>query len=38
PSFSLNGFDVHPKYLAIIHKADGYAYSYTKGDGAPLGH
>ncbi|KAF0248018.1 MAG: HNH endonuclease [bacterium] len=33
PSFSLNGFDVHPKYLAIIHKADGYAYSYTKGDG-----
>jgi 5-methylcytosine-specific restriction endonuclease McrA len=33
PSFSLNGFDVNPKYLTIIHKADGYSYSFKKGDG-----
>ncbi len=33
PCFSLNGFDVHPKYLSIIHKADGYSYSYTRGGG-----
>jgi 5-methylcytosine-specific restriction endonuclease McrA len=26
PSFSLNGFDVHPKYLTILQKSDGYAY------------
>jgi hypothetical protein len=26
PSFRLNGFDVHPKYLKRIHKADGYEY------------
>lgn len=25
-SFRLNGFDVHPKYLTVIHKKDGYAY------------
>lgn len=27
PSFSLNGFDVHAKYLTILQKGDGYAYS-----------
>ena len=26
-SFSLNGFDVHPKYLKRIHRRDGYHYS-----------
>lgn len=26
PSFKLNSFDVHPKYLRIIQKADGYEY------------
>ncbi len=26
-SFRLNGRDVHPKYLTVIHKKDGYAYS-----------
>ena len=26
PSFTLNGFDVHPKYLKQIHRADGYEY------------
>lgn len=26
PSFKLNGFGVHPKYLKIIHRQDGYAY------------
>jgi len=25
-SFRLNGFDVHPKYLKILHHADGYNY------------
>jgi 5-methylcytosine-specific restriction endonuclease McrA len=29
PSFQLNGVDVHPKYLTLIHRADGY--EYTKG-------
>jgi len=33
PSFSLNGFDAHPRYLSIIHRADGYSYSFAKGDG-----
>jgi 5-methylcytosine-specific restriction endonuclease McrA len=28
PSFKLNGFDVHPKYLRLIQRADGYAYAY----------
>ena len=28
PSFRLNGFDVHPKHLVVIHKADGYEYSF----------
>jgi hypothetical protein len=32
PSFRLNGFDVHPKYLTIIHYADGY--EYLKGEKA----
>ena len=27
PSFRLNGFDVHPKHLTLIHHADGYAYT-----------
>ncbi|MBE3557560.1 MAG: RRXRR domain-containing protein, partial [Firmicutes bacterium] len=27
PSFMLNGFDVHPKYLTILQRGDGYAYS-----------
>jgi hypothetical protein len=26
PSFGLNGFDVHPKYLRRIHHSDGYEY------------
>src|SRR5215475_9729937 len=26
PSFGLNGFDAHPKYLKQIHRADGYEY------------
>ena len=26
PSFTLNGFDVHPKYLKRIHGADGFEY------------
>lgn len=26
PSFKLNGFDVHPKYLTLLQKADGYNY------------
>jgi len=26
PSFRLNGFDVHPKHLTIIQRADGYEY------------
>ncbi|MBI3329673.1 MAG: hypothetical protein HYZ81_23575 [Nitrospinae bacterium] len=26
PSFKLNGFDVHPKYLSVLHRSDGYAY------------
>ncbi|EGL83627.1 HNH endonuclease [Caldalkalibacillus thermarum TA2.A1] len=27
PSFRLNRFDVHPKYLRIVHKNDGYGYA-----------
>jgi hypothetical protein len=30
PSCRLNGIDVHPKYLSILHQADGY--SYEKGE------
>jgi 5-methylcytosine-specific restriction endonuclease McrA len=26
PSFTLNGFDVHPKYLKRIHRSDGFKY------------
>jgi 5-methylcytosine-specific restriction endonuclease McrA len=26
PSFRLSGFDVHPKYLTILHRSDGYEY------------
>jgi len=26
PSFALNGFDVHPKYLKRIHRSDGFNY------------
>lgn len=28
PSFRLNGFDVHPKYLTILQRGDGYEYTY----------
>ncbi len=27
PSFKLNGFDVHPKYLTMLWQADGYSYA-----------
>jgi 5-methylcytosine-specific restriction endonuclease McrA len=27
PSFRLNGINVHPKYLRVIHHADGYDYT-----------
>lgn len=27
PSFRLNGFEVHPKYLRCLQKGDGYAYA-----------
>lgn len=26
PSFTLNGFDVHPKHLKKVHRSDGYQY------------
>jgi len=26
PSFALKGFDVHPKYLKVLHRSDGYSY------------
>jgi len=26
PSFTLNGFDVHPKHLKRIHRSDGFNY------------
>jgi 5-methylcytosine-specific restriction endonuclease McrA len=26
PSFKLNGFDVHPKYLRVLQRCDGYEY------------
>ena len=36
PSFKLNGFDVHPKYLRLIQRADGYAYGYqSEGAASP---
>lgn len=27
PSFMLNGFDVHPRYLKVLRRADGYEYT-----------
>lgn len=30
PSFTMNGSYVHPKYLTVLHRADGYEYSYKK--------
>ena len=36
PSFQLNGIDVHPKYLTLIQRADGYAYQ-KGGLGFPTG-
>lgn len=30
PSFRLNGIDVHPKYLTLLQRADGYAYTQRK--------
>lgn len=30
PKFQLNRFDVHPKYLRKVHRADGYGYAFTK--------
>ena len=34
PSFKLSSseksFDVHPKYLTVVHKADGYEYSFAR--------
>lgn len=32
PAFKLNGFDVHPKYLTLVQRADGYGYSTKKGE------
>ena len=29
PSFLLNGFDVHPKYLVILQRGDGYEYKFS---------
>jgi 5-methylcytosine-specific restriction endonuclease McrA len=28
PSYTLNGFDVHPKHLKRIHRSDGFAYAF----------
>ena len=30
PSFRLNGFDVHPRTLTLVQRADGYAYGFGK--------
>jgi 5-methylcytosine-specific restriction endonuclease McrA len=40
PSFKLNGFDAHPKYLKQIHRADGYEYriGIENGSGANVRH
>jgi 5-methylcytosine-specific restriction endonuclease McrA len=35
PSFKLNGFDVHPKYLTLVQRADGYAYATRKESASP---
>jgi len=38
PSFRLNGFDVHPRTLTRIQRADGYAYAERKeGAASPAG-
>ena len=38
PSFRLNGIDVHPKYLTLLQRADGYAYATrTEGAASPAG-
>ncbi|WP_205664683.1 RNA-guided endonuclease IscB [Ammonifex thiophilus] len=31
PGFRLNGFDVHPKHLRLLQRADGYEYDWVKG-------
>jgi 5-methylcytosine-specific restriction endonuclease McrA len=31
PSFRLNGIDVHPRYLTLLQKGDGYEYSCVGG-------
>jgi RRXRR protein/HNH endonuclease len=42
PWFRLNGIDVHPKYLTIVQRADGYAYAFgsreerTEGAASPV--
>ncbi len=30
PMFKMGGFDVHPKYLKLVQRADGYAYGERK--------
>ncbi|MDA8344880.1 MAG: hypothetical protein M0Z66_05280 [Thermaerobacter sp.] len=35
PQFVLKGFDVHPKHLSLLQRADGYEYAIRKGGGAP---
>ena len=35
PSFKLNGFDVHPKYLTLVQRADGYTYATRKESASP---
>jgi hypothetical protein len=44
PSFQLNRIDVHPKYLTLVQRADGYAYTFggvgeerTEGAASPVG-
>ncbi len=29
PRFRLDGFDVHPQYLTLVHRADGYRYAHA---------
>jgi hypothetical protein len=36
PSFQLNGVDVHPKYLMLIHGADGYEYRKAEVASSPV--
>jgi len=35
PSFRLNGFDVHPKYLVLLQQADGYEYGESRRAASP---